>query len=88
MVWAIRLSKAAEKQLARFPRHDVERIASGIDEMVADPFAGDARSLKGRRWAGRFRKRVGDYRIIFNLLVEQKVIEISQILRRSEQTYK
>ena len=33
--------------------------------MGEDPFQGDVRPLRGRQWQGRYRKRVGRYRIIF-----------------------
>ncbi len=55
--------------------------------METDPFQGDVMPLKGKNWKGRYRKRVGSYRIIFRALHSQHVVEISQILRRTERTY-
>ena len=54
----------------------------------SDPFAGDIKLLKGPEWKGRFRKRVGDYRIIFTADHSTKLVGISAILLRSERTYR
>jgi mRNA-degrading endonuclease RelE of RelBE toxin-antitoxin system len=56
--------------------------------MEADPFQGDVQPLKGKGWRGRYRKRVGRYRLIFIPFHEQQRVEISAILLRSEKTYR
>ena len=88
MPWVISLSPEAEKQLSRLPRHFQQRIAKAIDQMRGDPFQGNLTSLKGHQWKGRFRKRVGRYRLIFFPHYSEHLIEISQILIRSEQSYR
>jgi mRNA-degrading endonuclease RelE of RelBE toxin-antitoxin system len=88
MNWHAELSDAAERQLIRLPRDMQARIGRAIDELEADPFRGDVIPLKGRRWQGRYRKRVGRYRIIFMLNHTERIVEISTILLRNEQTYR
>ena len=88
MAWTIRLSRAAQRQLARLPRNRQVTIGEAIGRMVEDPFQGDVGPLKGRRWKGRFRKVVGRYRIIFIPDYQTQIVEISQILIRSEKTYR
>jgi mRNA-degrading endonuclease RelE of RelBE toxin-antitoxin system len=88
MQWHIELSDTAERQLQRLPRDIRERLGRAIDEMVVDPFRGDVIPLKGRRWRGRYRKRVGRYRIIFLPYHETHRIAIAAILLRNEQTYR
>lgn len=88
MPWTIRLSQDAAKQLSRFPRDHQEMIGRAIDRMGEDPFAGDVVPLKGREWQGRYRKRVGRYRLIFIPYRDRQAVEISQILIRSEKTYR
>lgn len=88
MNWCSELSREAEKQLVRFPRDIQERLARAIDALEVDPFRGDVISLKGKEWQGRYRKRIGRYRIIFMAHRDTRVIEISAILVRGEQTYK
>lgn len=87
MAWTIRLSPQAAEQLRRFPRDQQELIGKAIDRMRNDPFQGDVRPLRGKRWKGRYRKRVGRYRLIFIPSSQEQSVEISAILLRTEQTY-
>jgi mRNA-degrading endonuclease RelE of RelBE toxin-antitoxin system len=88
MTWAVELSAAAEKDLKRLPRDRQTRIEHAIDEMQENPFAGDVKALKGREWKGRYRKRVGPYRIIFAVDHKIEAAAISAILIRSGKTYR
>ena len=88
MNWHVELSDDAEQQLKRLPRTLQARMQRAIDELEADPFRGDVIPLKGRRWRGRYRKRVGRYRIIFFPNRDTRVVEISAILLRDDQTYR
>ena len=88
MSWVAELSHEAERQLMRLPRDRQQRIARAIDELENDPFRGDVIPLKGRRWKGLYRKRVGRYRIIFTPHRTERRVEISAILIRDEQTYR
>jgi mRNA-degrading endonuclease RelE of RelBE toxin-antitoxin system len=56
--------------------------------METDPMAGDVKPLKGPEWKGRYRKRVGSYRIVFMLDRKAMTVAISAILLRSEKTYR
>ena len=88
MNWTVELSAAAEKELKRLPRDRRDRIVRAIDEMEKDPFTGDVKALQGPEWKGRYRKRVGPYRIIFLADSKTQVVAISAILIRSEKTYR
>ena len=88
MTWVVNLSAAAEKDLRRLPRDRQARIERAIDEMEENPFAGDVKALKGPEWKGRYRKRVGPYRIIFTVDHSLTAVAISAVLIRSEQTYR
>jgi mRNA-degrading endonuclease RelE of RelBE toxin-antitoxin system len=88
MTWAVELSAGAEKDLKRLPRDRLARIAHAIDEMEANPLADDVKALQGPEWKGRYRKRVGPYRIIFSLDQKVKAVAISAILIRSGKTYR
>ena len=88
MAWAVEFSASAEKELKRRPRDRQARIAHAIDEMEVNPLAGDVKALQGPEWKGRFRKRVGPYRIIFSVDHKVKAVAISAILIRSGKTYR
>jgi mRNA-degrading endonuclease RelE of RelBE toxin-antitoxin system len=86
--WTIRLSPEAAKQLAALPRNHQVTIGSAIERMRQDPFQGDVQPLKGKKWQGRYRKRVGRYRLIFIPYHADHIVEISAILLRNEKTYR
>jgi mRNA-degrading endonuclease RelE of RelBE toxin-antitoxin system len=53
--------------------------------MESDPLAGDVMLLKGQR---TFRRRVGNWRIFFDLSPEQLLVEVRDIVRRTTTTYR
>jgi mRNA-degrading endonuclease RelE of RelBE toxin-antitoxin system len=54
--------------------------------MKDDPFSGDASALRGE-YQGLFRRRVGSWRVIFELDPDRRLVLIHDILRRSSTTY-
>jgi mRNA-degrading endonuclease RelE of RelBE toxin-antitoxin system len=86
--WTIRLSPEAARQLSVLPRDHQITIGRAIERMRQDPFQGNVQLLKGKRWHGRYRKRVGRYRLIFIPYHREHIVEISAILLRNEQTYR
>lgn len=51
--------KAAARQLEKVPRNYRTLLFDKLREMAEDPFRGDVLPLKGEKWKGRYRKRVG-----------------------------
>jgi mRNA-degrading endonuclease RelE of RelBE toxin-antitoxin system len=90
MRWSAELSDAAQKQLTRFPRNVRDRIERAIDEFeqTDDSQWSNVKALQGPEWKGRYRKRVGAYRIIFRKFPDRSVVEISAILIKSKDTYR
>ena len=88
MNWSVRLAKEAERQLKRLPPDRQEVILKHLREMRDDPFRENVKPLKGKKWKGRYRKRVGQYRIIFTPLHKERIVDILLILLRSEKTYR
>ena len=87
MTWSIQLAKEAERQVKRLPADREAMIMAHLREMGGDPFHGDVKPLKGK-WKGRFRKRVGRYRIIFRVDMKARVVQVSAIVARTDTTYK
>jgi mRNA-degrading endonuclease RelE of RelBE toxin-antitoxin system len=86
--WTIRLSPQAARQLAGLPHGQQVLIGRAIDRMQTDPLQGDVQPLRGKQWQGRYRKRVGRYRLIFIPFHREHLVEISAILLRDESTYR
>ena len=88
MTWECRLSKEAEKDFRHLPRDRQEQLGQAIDQMARDPLAGDVRRIKGGRFQGAMRKRVGRHRTVFSLDSNARVVSIAAILTRSEKAYR
>jgi mRNA-degrading endonuclease RelE of RelBE toxin-antitoxin system len=88
--YRVELSTEAQKQLSHFPRDVQVRIERAIDEFEAmdDSQWSNIKVLQGSQWKGRFRKRVGAYRIILRKRPDRGLVEISAILIKSRDTYK
>jgi len=54
--------------------------------MERNPFAGDIQRLAGHRTA--FRRRVGDWRIFFDVYPDRGVVDVPAIERRTTTTYR
>ena len=88
MSWTVRLAKGAARQLRELPPDHQEIIRKHLREMADDPLRGNVKPLKGKQWKGRYRKRVGRYRVIFIPFYTERIVEVSAILLRSEKTYR
>jgi mRNA-degrading endonuclease RelE of RelBE toxin-antitoxin system len=84
MAWTVLLAGPARKSLSRVPAADHKRILAALDEMQQDPFRGDVRKLQG---LPGLRRRVGNWRIFFEIVPEQKHVIVSAIERRTSTTY-
>jgi mRNA-degrading endonuclease RelE of RelBE toxin-antitoxin system len=85
MQWTIHVAKRAEKQLSHFPGKDRERILAALQMMCDDPFSGHIVRLTNQPTA--WRRRVGSYRIFFDLYPDQLLVEVVDISRRTSTTY-
>ena len=85
MTWQLRIANQAAKRLARVPRKDRERIAATIAQMCDNPFGGDIARLKNERAA--WRRRVGNDRIFFDVDVDELLVSVTDIRRRTTTTY-
>lgn len=84
MEWTVVLAGPARKDLKRIPTSDRSRIEVALAGMQQDPFQGDVRKLQG---LPGFRRRVGNWRILFEINPENKHLVIAAIVRRTSTTY-
>jgi mRNA-degrading endonuclease RelE of RelBE toxin-antitoxin system len=79
MKWGLAIGSRAKRQLcglADFERHQIDRTFS---EMCHNPYHGDVQFLKGSN--GALRRKVGDWRVLYDLEPEHKAIVITAIKR-------
>jgi len=86
MTWRLVLTNPAVRALRDVPRADLEHINSAFEDMhSSDPYSGDIKFLKGTNRA--LRRRVGTWRVLFEVHAEQKLVVILDVVRRSSNTY-
>jgi len=85
MNWELVIVSRAPKSIKRFPKEDRRRIVQALQELRTDPFSGDVVKLEdaGNVW----RRRVGAYRIFYEMIVQEKTIYVFRIERRNSKTY-
>ncbi len=84
MEWTVVLAGPARKSLKRIPASDKTRILAALAEIQQDPFQGDIRKLQG---LPGFRRRVGNWRILFEVVLERRQVVVAAIERRTSTTY-
>jgi mRNA interferase RelE/StbE len=77
MSFNVIVHKHAVKAISRFSEDDQKRILAALHELKSDPFFGDVKPLKPLK--GLFRRRIGEYRIIFSVNFEQSEVIIFKV---------
>jgi mRNA-degrading endonuclease RelE of RelBE toxin-antitoxin system len=85
MKWGLAITSRAKRQLRRLSAPDRDQIDHAFSEMCYDPFRGDVKFLKGLD--GALRRRIGDWRILYDLNHQNKVIVVTAVKRRGSKTY-
>jgi mRNA-degrading endonuclease RelE of RelBE toxin-antitoxin system len=85
MKWDLLITSPAERGLRKVPRVDLEHINNVFSEMCSDPYSGDVKFLRGM--GATFRRRVGDWRILFDLDKTNQTIVVLAVKRRGSKTY-
>jgi mRNA-degrading endonuclease RelE of RelBE toxin-antitoxin system len=85
MNWNLLVTGPAQKQLRRIPEKDRERVKAALLAIEDEPFSGDLVRLQAQPAA--WRRRVGSYRIFFDVDYEQRHVVVTAIVRRTSNTY-
>ncbi len=79
VIYSVRIKSNAAKELARLPRDARERLIEAIDKLGEEPLAGAL--LKGGL-RGLRRIRVGNYRIVYEVLDDELVVLVIRVSHR------
>jgi mRNA interferase RelE/StbE len=82
MVFRIEWKKSTRKDLRKLPRAAVDRIVEAVENLAEDPFPHGVEKLSGSEHA--YRIRLGDYRIVYEVVAELKLIEIQRVRHRKD----
>jgi mRNA interferase RelE/StbE len=82
MKYTLSLSKEATKELDRLDRKTEKRIQDRLEELASAPYS-DRLSNELIMSPGRRYSRVGNWRILYQVIDSQKVIDVSAVQHRS-----
>ncbi len=80
------LSSKAKKAFLKLDRKLAKQIADAVRKLESDPRTYGTIKLEDAPVA-QYRYRVRNHRILFDINVEEKIIEILDIRKRDEKTY-
>ena len=86
MSWELRVANQARKSLIRLSKNIANKILVVLDEFSLGPYLGDIKKIKG--YEDTWRRRVGRYRITYEVSVSSKVISVTSIEIKTDNTYK
>jgi mRNA interferase RelE/StbE len=84
--WRLTFSRNAQKSLRRLPPDIRRRLDATFAEMARDPLSGDVVLL--RDYPVGYRRRVGPYRVLFDVDQATRSVQVQEIERRTSTTYR
>jgi mRNA interferase RelE/StbE len=82
MKYSIILARTAEKELSTLPKEDIRKIAASIDNLELNPRPRGFKKLKGQE--DLYRIRTGNFRIVYTVDDNRKVIRVLIIRNRKD----
>ncbi len=80
--YRIEWKTSASRELKRLDRSVVPRVVEAVGQLSQDPFPRGCRKLKGSEH--RYRIRVGDYRVVYQVAEERLMVEIVRVRHRRD----
>jgi mRNA-degrading endonuclease RelE of RelBE toxin-antitoxin system len=84
MTWGLLIGNRAKRQLRRLSETERETIDEVFLQLCENPFQGDVKFLRG---LDSLRRRVGNWRIIYELDHARSVVKVMAVERRGTTTY-
>lgn len=80
--YAVVFARSARKELEALEEPLASRVLRRIEKLVANPRPGGVRKLRGA--SGLWRLRVGDYRVLYAIHDDRKLVDVIAIRHRSD----
>jgi mRNA interferase RelE/StbE len=80
--YEVKFSKGAKKQLRKLPLDVQQRIQTKINDLAIEPRPNGVKKLQGDD--NSYRLRVGDYRVIYEVVDDVLIVTVIKVRHRSE----
>ncbi|MDQ3638960.1 MAG: type II toxin-antitoxin system RelE/ParE family toxin [Actinomycetota bacterium] len=81
MSYSLSIPRSVNKRMERLPAEVYDRLDSAILALADEPRPAGCVKLKGRE---DWRIRVGDYRIVYGIDDEQRIVEVLNVAHRRD----
>ena len=68
---------STKKDLRKLPPAEVARIVAAVEELAHGPYPHGTETLSGSEQTSRI--RMGDYRVVYEVLTEPKIVEVQRV---------
>jgi len=82
MALRVEWKKSTKRDLRKLPSAEVNRILAAVDALADEPFPRGVEKLAGSDYAWRI--RVGDYRVIYEVLPKLNLLEVQRARHRKD----
>ncbi|MGI8947002.1 MAG: type II toxin-antitoxin system RelE family toxin [Ornithinimicrobium sp.] len=82
MTYRVEYTSAAARQVKKLPRPARDRVLDAVEDLADDARPHGAKKLAGERTAWRI--RVGDYRVIYDVLDQELTVTVVRAAHRRE----
>ena len=82
MAFRIEWKKSTRKDLRKLPAGTANRIVEAVEKLAENPFPHGVEKLSGSEHA--YRIRIGDYRVVFEVVKELNLVEIQRVRHRKD----
>lgn len=83
--WKLQIDPTIFKSLKKLTIKDREKILSAIGELEINPYLGDIQKIKNE--TNVWRRRIGSYRLFFEIYPGEKIVLAFHVERRTTTTY-
>ena len=80
--FSIQWRNSTKKDLRSLPPHEVARIIAAVEKLADEPFPHGSQKLSGSEHTHRI--RIGDYRVVYEVFRESKIIEVQRVGHRKD----
>lgn len=81
-IYRIEWTRSAAKELRKLPRQMIPKIVAAVDNLSSNPYPQGVRKLVNTE--NSYRIRLGDYRILYNIVEHRLIVEIIRVGRRKD----
>ncbi len=80
--YSIQWRNSTKRDIRSLPRYEISRVIEAVGQLATDPLPHGSRKLAGSERT--YRIRVGDYRVIYEVVADSHIVEIQRVRHRKD----